>query len=130
MKFIGPLYGSDKRDAFAAASLFILPSYSEGAPMVILEALGAGVPVITTQASPWHDLATYRCGYWTGINVEEIQRALTNAFNLTESELKEMGQRGRSLVGKYYTWENSSEMIIQFYKWLKGEITERPIFVK
>ena len=54
--FTGPLFDQQKRDAFAAAELFILPSYSEGAPLVILESLGARVPVITTKASPWKEL--------------------------------------------------------------------------
>ena len=32
---VGPLHGQIKRDAFSAAELFVLPSYSEGAPIVI-----------------------------------------------------------------------------------------------
>jgi len=36
--FLGPLFGTDKAAAYAVANAFILPSVSEGLPMVILEA--------------------------------------------------------------------------------------------
>lgn len=36
--FVGPLHGAAKADAFAAAHGFILPSFSEGLPMTVLEA--------------------------------------------------------------------------------------------
>ncbi|NEO94826.1 MAG: glycosyltransferase family 4 protein, partial [Moorea sp. SIO3G5] len=40
---------SGQRDALLAkADIFILPSYNEGLPMAMLEAMGWGLPVITT----------------------------------------------------------------------------------
>ena len=63
IRLVGPLYDQNKLDAFAAADVFILPSYSEGAPMVILDSLAAGVPVLTTKATPWESLIKYQCGW-------------------------------------------------------------------
>lgn len=37
------------RDVYAAADLLVLPSVGEGLPMVILEALACGTPVLTTE---------------------------------------------------------------------------------
>ncbi len=45
----GPLYGTDKIEAFKRACLFILPSYAENFPLVILEAACAGLPIVTTE---------------------------------------------------------------------------------
>lgn len=45
----GPLYDADKIEAFNKASLFLLPSYAENFPLVILEAACAGLPIITTR---------------------------------------------------------------------------------
>ncbi len=47
IEHIGPVYGAEKRDFFAAIDLFVLPSRLESEPVVILEALSHGRPVLT-----------------------------------------------------------------------------------
>lgn len=126
--FVGPLHGKDKRDAFAAADVFVLPSYSEGAPVVILEALGAGVPVITTKASPWEELITHGCGWWTDSSVDAIADALLDVLPLPQTALKAMGQRGKQLVNEKYTWSRIAEQTIALYDWLLNG-GEQPEFI-
>ena len=128
VKFVDPVFNQLKRDAFSAADLFVLPSYSEGAPMVILDSLATGVPVITTKASPWEDLLAYGCGWWVDVSVNEICAALKYAISLPEEHLKEMGQRGKELVASKYTWTSLLQMTIELYSWLLRR-KERPQFV-
>lgn len=49
VKVVGRVSDEKKWDCYAACDLFVLPSKSEGEPISILEALGAGRGVITTQ---------------------------------------------------------------------------------
>jgi len=125
---IGAVFGQLKRDAFAAADLFVLPSYSEGAPLVILEALATQLPVIATKASPWGRLETERCGWWTEISRESLAAALEDALKRSSDQLLEMGQRGRMLVEEKFTWASSARMTIELYNWLLKR-GDRPDFV-
>jgi len=44
----GFVEGQSKKDAFKNAHIFVFPSYGEGMPNAVLEAMGFGLPVITT----------------------------------------------------------------------------------
>lgn len=46
--YIGWVSGSAKEEAMEWADVYILPSYNEGLPIAILEAMACGMPVITT----------------------------------------------------------------------------------
>ena len=48
VEYTGEKYGEDKWDAFSQADVFVHPSYNDCFPLVLLEALGAGLPVVST----------------------------------------------------------------------------------
>jgi glycosyltransferase involved in cell wall biosynthesis len=128
VKFVGPAYGADKHDAFAASEVFVLPTRSDNFAIAVAEALGAGIPVITTQGAPWSDLVAHECGWWVPVTVAGLAEALTDAARHGRDELREMGLRGRRLVAEKYTWERVGTHSIELYAWLLGE-GDRPDFV-
>lgn len=128
IKLIGPQFDQAKADAFAAAELFILPSYSEGSPMVILDSLAAGVPVITTKSSSWSDLTKYNCGWWTDISTPAIAIALREAVIMSATDLQQMGEQGKKLITLKYIWPQLAQKTIQLYNWLLGH-GDKPDFV-
>ena len=116
--FLGPLYNNDKRDAFAASEVFVLPSHGEGAPMAVLDSLGAGVPVLTTQRTPWEDLCRHRCGWWVDDTAGALAEALVDMSQQSPEDLANWGARGKTLVSRNYSWESSAEKCHQLYRWL------------
>jgi glycosyltransferase involved in cell wall biosynthesis len=128
VRFVGPVFGGEKRDMFAAADVFILPTHSDNFAIVIAEALGAGVPVITTHGAPWRELETRRCGWWVGIDPNAIADAIADAAMRSRDELRAMGERGRELVRGQYTWPAVAERSIAVYRWLARK-AEKPDFV-
>ncbi len=48
VEFVGAKSQSEVVDILAKADLFVLPSYAEGVPVVVMEALGSGVPVVAS----------------------------------------------------------------------------------
>jgi glycosyltransferase involved in cell wall biosynthesis len=119
--FIGPLYGKEKDDAFAAAEVFVLPSRSEGSPMIVLEAMAAGLPVMTTKAAPWEELLKHKCGWWSEISTEGIVESLADVVTHDTNYLAEKGERARQLVASQYTWRASAQRCSDLYSWLCGQ---------
>lgn len=119
-EFVGPVEGEAKWDLYRSADLFVLPSHSENFGLVVAEALACGVPVITTNGTPWQDLEIHRCGWWVEIGAEPLANALRAAMGLTDGERREMGERGRRLVGSKYTWPRVAEQMKAVYEWMLG----------
>jgi len=126
--FTGPLFGQGKDDVFAASDVLVLPTHSEGFGIIVIDALAAGVPVLTTHGAPWEELISHDCGWWVEANEQGIYNALQDAINRPKQELIEMGTRGRLLVEKKYTWIQVTQMTIELYGWLLGHCT-MPSFV-
>ena len=120
-QFTGPVEGEQKRTLFDEADLFVMPSHSENFGMSIAEALGNGVPVITTRGTPWRDLIDHRCGWWEEIGVEPLARALREATEMPDTTRREMGRCGRDLVAAKYSWSGVAKQMKSVYQWLLGQ---------
>lgn len=120
IEFIGAVDDNAKWGLYRSADLFVLPSYSENFGIVIAEALGSGVPVITTRATPWQDLIEHRCGWWIETGAKSLADALREATNLSENERKGMGSRGRELVKDKFCWSRVAEEMQAVYEWVLG----------
>ncbi len=121
VKWLGLLTGPDKLAAYAAADLFVLPSHTENFSLVTAEALAAGVPVITTQGTPWSVLPEKGCGWWIPIGAESLTKTLREALALSENIRREMGVRGRTLIGSNYSWPVIAKKMTTAYEWILGQ---------
>lgn len=58
VRFAGVLKGAELAEAYAQASVFVLPSIEEGLALVMAEALSFGLPIIATENTGADDLIT------------------------------------------------------------------------
>jgi len=128
VEVVGPLFGEDQVQAYQNADLFVLPSYSENFGIVIAEALGHGVPVLTTKGCPWGELQTDDCGWWVDPTPSGIEAGLVSALNTEDHLLQQMGIRGINLVKRRYLWPAIADNMLSFYQWLKTS-ENKPDFV-
>ena len=56
VSLVGPIGSPSKNDLLSAADIFVCPSYREGSPMSVMEALACGTPVVATRVGGLRDL--------------------------------------------------------------------------
>ena len=118
--FPGAIDGSAKWALYRSADLCVLPSFTENFGLVVAEALACGVPVITTQGTPWECLRARDCGWWVEARPEPLAAALREAAGATDARRREMGRRGRQLVEEKYAWGPIGKSMGQVYQWILG----------
>lgn len=118
VKFVGELHGIDKYKFLAQADLYVLPSLTENFGITIAEALVCGTPAIATKGCPWEGLVTNKCGWWTEVGADAIEKQLREVLKMEPEELKEMGLRGREWMKRDYVWEGIGRKMLAAYEWL------------
>lgn len=117
---VGHVAGEAARRVWGAANAFILPSYSEGFSMAILEALAARKPVLATTACHFGELAEKGAGLVVEPTAEDVTNGLRQLLDTSPRERSDMAQRGRTLVESGYTWTCQGERLAAVYRWLIG----------
>lgn len=109
--FVGPLHGIDKEIVFRNADAFILPSYSEGLPIAVLEAWSYKLPVFMTDACNLPEGFTSYAALpiETGNNPRLLKEALEC------DKLTEVGVRGYDLVVRKFSWEQVAAELEALY---------------
>jgi glycosyltransferase involved in cell wall biosynthesis len=115
--FKGELRGKELEDWYSVADLFILPSLTEGKPVVIYEAMSSECAVIATNVGGIPDQVKDN---HTGLLFEpEDMDALANKIKYlldNEDVMKKMGENGRKLViNEGWTWEGYAKRINNVY---------------
>lgn len=121
--FTGMLSGSDKLAAFAAAELFVLPSYSENFGIAVIEALACGLPVcISDRVNIWREVVQAGAGLASPPEIAPFSNALGDLL-ATSSRNDERGIAGKRLVQERYTWTAVAAQLEHAYQSILQGIT-------
>lgn len=93
----------DVQPAIAASSIYVLPSYREGTPRTVLEAMAMGRPIITTDAPGCREtVIDGQNGYLVPVkSVDELAAAMER-FIINPELIEKMGMASRALAEKKF----------------------------
>lgn len=100
VRITGWATGERVRDELNAARAMVLPSFAEGLPVVIMEALALRRPVISTYVAGIPELVEPGvCGWLVPAgDVDHLAAAMRQALQATPEELERLGAAGRARV--------------------------------
>lgn len=116
VSFLGTVYGEEKDRAFREADVFVLPSYSEGVPLSMLEAMSYGIPVVVSDVGGIPEIV--RDGV-EGVVVKPgdtdgLLRALARLVD-SPSDRRVMGRAARARIVASHTVENYMRQLEGLY---------------
>jgi len=109
----GYITGDPLRQIFSHAGLFVMPSYHEGLPIALLEAMSYGLPVLVSdipanlEVDLGHD-AYFPCG-----DVEKLSSALLDKSKMKISE--ELRSKSQNRVRNDYDWRKIATDTVSVY---------------
>jgi glycosyltransferase involved in cell wall biosynthesis len=114
--FTDALDDLELRALYQTADAFVFPSRADTLPLVILEAMASGLPVIASRVGG----IPYQITSENGILVppgdsDALARAMEKLAGDPEARLR-MGRAGHARVQDCFTWERSAEAAVQSYR--------------
>jgi glycosyltransferase involved in cell wall biosynthesis len=112
VRYLGRL--DDVRPAVAAASVYVLPSYREGTPRTVLEAMAMGRPIVTTDAPGCRETVRPGVnGYLVPVrDADALARAMARFVEAPEL-ISAMGRESRRIAQEKYDVHKVNQVILQ-----------------
>jgi len=103
----------DVRPAISRCSVYVLPSYREGTPRTVLEAMAMGRPIITTDAPGCRETVVHgENGFLVPIrSVDELAAAMQKFIDQPDL-IGQMGKRSRQIAEEKYDVNKVNEQML------------------
>jgi len=105
---------SDVKQAIADSSVYVLPSYHEGMPVTVMEAMAMGRPIITTDAPGCRETIIQGVnGFLVPVrNVSSLMEAI-EYFILNPDTIERMGKESRRIAAERYNVHEVNSVILK-----------------
>ena len=112
VSFTGAVPNTEVPKYLAASDVFVLLSENEGLPISIIEAMRAGLAVISTNVSGIPELVSNNNGVLINSDANEFAQVLLSE----DYDWKQMGKNSRALFEKKYTFDRMREDYVKMIK--------------
>ena len=106
------------RQELLAARALVLPSFAEGLPVVIMEAMALGRPVLTTHIAGIPELVRHGTDGWLipAGDVDALVEALSDLLSQSLQRLTEMGQAAKRRVLERHSIDTEARKLVELFR--------------
>ena len=117
VRLTGWISGEQVREELLAARALVLPSFAEGLPVVIMEAMALGRPVIATYVAGIPELVTPGEHGWLipAGDIEALVKALRQLLTAPDPLLADMGEAARTRVSGRHNIDTEAEKLHKLF---------------
>lgn len=116
VKLYNPIYGEEKQRVLLESDIYILTSRYEGLPMMILEAMQIGLPLLVTPGTGCLEIVQKeKCGWGVEENIDSISEGILRAAN-ERKKLPDMSANAIKAVENYYSWDKVTTRTMAEYE--------------
>src|SRR5581483_6313298 len=128
VRITGWLSGEAVRREIEASRGLVLPSFAEGLPVVLMEALALGRPVVTTYIAGIPELVRDGVHDWLvpAGSVEDLTTALRELLTAPPERLAAMGKAGAARVAARHNIDRSAELLAGLFRLARSPVVNYP----
>lgn len=113
--FLGYVKDADLEHLYARSDLFVFPSFQEGFGIVLLEAMGHGLPVVTTTAGAIPEVVGDCAICVEPGRVDSLIGGLRQVLD-DASFRGDLSRRGRNHVLRNFSWDSTAKQALELYR--------------
>jgi glycosyltransferase involved in cell wall biosynthesis len=114
---------SDCAEVLLNYDVFLLPSFAEGTPLALIEAMCTGIPAITTATCGMKDVVQDGQNGLLVSPGNTAQIVSSVELIMTDSSLRQrLGRQGASDAARKYTWRAAAELVDSAYSGLLNPV--------
>lgn len=112
VSFLGYVTGEDKTLVYKQSDILILPSYHEGLPLVVMEALGAGCAIMATKVGAIPEVLDDKSCFW--IDIASVD-SIIKRFKEIDNDVINSVRRISYTLGATYSFKEHVKNICNIY---------------
>lgn len=119
--YVGAVYGAEKEVLLQRSHFYLLPSFSEGFPTSLLEAMQYGLIPLMTSGCNFPEALEAHLAIAITPETATILKGLNQAAKLSSGDLNNWGQKAAAFVNQHYNLNHIAELQYKLYKSLLGK---------